>query len=101
MAALGQDLLAFKFPLADVGEVSGDGCCCGHLRADKVCAPAAPLASFKVAVASGGAALAGLKDVGIHAEAHGAAGLAPLESCFEENFVEALFFRLRLDQVRA
>src|SRR5438270_8350013 len=22
------------FPVADVGEVAGDGCCCGHLRTD-------------------------------------------------------------------
>src|SRR5271170_1822787 len=100
MAALGQNLLALVFPLADVGEVAGDGCGCSHLRADEVRASSASLAAFEIAVAGGGAALAGLENVGVHAEAHGAAGLAPLEASLDENLVEAFLFGLRLDVMR-
>ena len=49
--------------------------------ADEVGAATAALAAFEVAVAGGGAALAGGEDVGVHAEAHAAAGFAPLEAC--------------------
>ena len=64
-------------------------------------AAAAALAAFKVAVAGGGAALTGRKNVGIHSQAHGAAWLAPVESGFNEYLVEALGFSLRLDGLRA
>src|SRR5947207_16029253 len=62
---------------ADIDEMAGDGGGRGHLRADQVGAPAAALAAFEVAVGGGGAALAGEEDIGVHAQAHGAAGLAP------------------------
>ncbi len=68
-------------PVADVGEVAGDGGGGGHLRGDEVGAASAALAAFEVAVAGGGAAFAGGEDVGVHAEAHAAAGFAPLEAC--------------------
>src|SRR3954463_4522738 len=60
-------------PVADVDEVALDGGAPGHLRADEVGAPAAALASLEVAVRGRGAALAGLEDVGVHAQAHRAA----------------------------
>src|SRR5581483_6916084 len=61
---------------AHVDEVAGDGGGGGHLRRDQVRAPAVALPALEVAVRGGGAALAGLELVGVHAEAHGAAGLA-------------------------
>src|SRR5215469_14590320 len=75
-------------PGADVGEVAGDGGGGGHLRADEVGASTAALASLEVAVGGRGAALAGLQDVGVHGEAHGAAGLAPLKAGGLEDGVE-------------
>ena len=67
------ELRYLKFPVSDVGKVAGDGCRRRHHRTDQVGASAASLAAFKVAVAGGGAAFAGLQDVGVHAQAHGAA----------------------------
>src|SRR6266571_4092730 len=64
-------------PAADVDEVSGDGGCGRHRGADQVRAPAFALPAFEVAVRSRGAALAAAEAVGVHAEAHRAARLAP------------------------
>src|SRR5580700_4239147 len=64
-------------------------------------AATAALAAFKVAIGSGGAALAGLKNVRVHSQAHGAAGLAPVKAGFDEDLVEAFGFSLRLDGLRA
>src|SRR5579863_1571594 len=64
-------------------------------------ASAAALAPFEVAVAGGGAALAGRENVRVHAEAHGAAGLAPVESGFAKDTIEAFAFGLRFDSLRA
>src|SRR2546430_13836264 len=61
----------------------------------------AALAAFEVAVAGGGAAFAGGEDVGVHAEAHAAAGLAPVEACFGEDLVETFSFGLRFDGLGA
>ena len=75
--------------------MAGDGGCGSHLRTDEMRAPTAALAAFEVAIAGGGATLAGRKNVGIHAQTHGAAGLAPVEAGFDEDFVEAFGFGLR------
>src|SRR3954452_24355779 len=77
-------------PVADVDEVALDGGRRGHLRADEVGAPAAALAPLEVAVRGRGAALAGLEDVGVHAQAHRAAGAAPVEAGGAEDLVEPL-----------
>src|SRR3984885_6168585 len=61
----------------------------------------AALAAFEVAVARGGAAFAGCEDVGIHAEAHAAAGFAPLEASGFKDRVETLGFGLAFDGLRA
>src|SRR5580698_4086447 len=90
-----------NMPVADVDEVAGYGGCGGHFGRDQMRATAAALAAFEVTIARRGAALAGLKNVGIHAQAHGAAGLAPVESCLDEDLVETLGFGLRLDGLRA
>src|SRR2546430_5462465 len=62
-----------KTPVSDVGKVSGDGSCGGHHGTDEMGASAASLASFKVSIAGGSTAFAGLQDVGIHTQAHRAA----------------------------
>jgi len=61
------------------------------------CGPCSP-APLEVAVRGRGAALAGLKFVRVHGEAHRAAGLAPLEAGGEEDFVEPLRLGLRLNE---
>ena len=92
---------AFTSQLRISTEVPGDGGCGSHLGRDQVRASAASLAAFEVAVAGGGAALAGRENVGIHGQAHGAAGLAPVEAGFLEDAVQALGLGLRLDGLRA
>ena len=66
-----------------------------------MCATTAALTAFEVAVAGGGASFARSENVGVHAETHAATGLAPVESCRGEDLVEALFFSLRFDGLRA
>src|SRR5215208_6175093 len=56
------------------------------------------LAAFEVAVRRGGTAFTGLELVGIHREAHRAAGLAPIESGFGEDFIEPFGLGLLLHQ---
>src|SRR5277367_4307344 len=91
----------FQGEVADVYEVAGDGCGCGHYRADQMGAAVAALAALEVAVAGAGAAFVGGQDVGVHANAHAAAGVAPLETGVGENLVEAFLFGLGLDAARA
>ena len=79
---------------ADVDEVPVQRGRGGHLRADEVRPPATALAALEVPVRRRGAALARREDVGVHAEAHRAAGEAPLEPCVEEDLVETLRLRL-------
>src|SRR5690242_2847853 len=82
-----------KLPFPDIGEVPCNrGCCCHH-RADQVRAASTTLPAFEVAVAGGGAPLAGLQDIGIHSQAHRAARFAPLESCGAKNFVQSFPLR--------
>ena len=71
---------------------------CGR---DEVRAPAAALAALEVAVGGRGAALARLQDVRVHAQAHRAAGLAPVEAGGAEDLVEALRLGLRLHLLRS
>src|SRR5690242_4193136 len=88
-------------PLADVDEMALDGGRGGHLGADEVGAPAAPLATLEVAVGGRRTALAGLEDVGVHAQAHRAARAAPVEAGGAEDLVEALGLGLGLHLHRA
>src|SRR5437016_479833 len=74
---------------------------CGHDRADEMRATVLALAAFEVAIAGAGATLVRRQDVGVHADAHAASGVAPLETGVAENFFEAFFFGLRLDTARA
>src|ERR1035437_212224 len=92
---------ASYLPVANIDKVPGNGGCCGHLRRHQMCASAASLAAFKVAVAGRSAALAGGEDVGFQPQAHGAPRLPPLKACLAEDAVQPLFLRLRLHRLRA
>ena len=59
------------------------------------------LTALEIAVRGRGAALAGLELVGVHGEAHRAAGLAPLEAGGEEDLVQPFGLGLLLHQARA
>src|SRR6267378_6449243 len=66
----------------------------GHRRRHEMGPAAGPLAPFEISIAGRGAALSGLKHVGIHCQAHTAAGLPPLESSLFEQSVEPFLFSL-------
>src|SRR2546427_1686095 len=83
-----------------IDEMAGDGGGGGHDRADEVRAAVFALAAFEVAITGAGAAFVRRQDVSVHADAHAAARVAPLEAGGGENFVEAFFFGLRLDPAR-
>src|SRR6185312_7161474 len=87
--------------LADVGEMAGERCGGGHRRTEEMRAAAGTLTALEVAVRGRGAALARREDVRVHAEAHRAACLAPLEAGGGEDAVETLFLGLLLDLGRA
>ena len=86
---------------ANVGEPAGDGGGGGHGRADKVSPSAGSLAALEVAVARAGRPLTGLEPVGIHRQAHAAAGLAPLGARLGEDPVEPLGLGLMPDLLAA
>ena len=67
----------------------------------QVRARARPLPADEIAVAGRGAALARRHLVGVHRQAHRAAGLAPFEAGLDEDAVEPLGLGLALDQPRA
>src|SRR5262249_23590354 len=64
-------------------------------------ASAVALAALEVAVARRGTALAGLQLIGVHAEAHGAARLAPFEPGGAKDLVEPFGLGLLLHEPRA
>src|SRR3954453_5448348 len=66
-------------PIPHVHEVTRDGGRGGHGCTPQVGAAAFTLATLEISVRRAGAALAWLQDVWIHAQAHAAACLAPLE----------------------
>ena len=63
--------------------------------------PAAALAALEVAVRGGGAALAGAELVGVHGEAHRAAGHPPLEAGLDQLLREPLRLGLGAHEARA
>ena len=75
-----------------------DGGSRGHDRRQQMRAPEPPLTALEVAVRGRGAALLRLQLVGVHAEAHGAAGLAPFKARILEDLVEPFRLRLRFDE---
>src|SRR5215471_19608402 len=85
---------------AHVDEMAGDGRGCCHLRGDEVRAPAIALSTLEIAVRGGGAPLARLELVGVHAKTHGTPGLPPLKSGRHEDLVEPLRLGLLLHETR-
>ena len=73
----------------------------GHYWADEMRAAVFALAAFEIAIAGAGAAFVRRQDVGVHPDAHAAAGVAPLETGVAENLIEAFFFRLALNAAGA
>src|SRR5215212_7661977 len=92
---------SMSVPGPDVDEAPLDGGRSGHLRGDQVRTPTAALAALEVAVRGRGAALPRREDVGVHAEAHRAAGAAPVEARGPEDLVEPLPLGLDLDLLGA
>src|ERR1700677_3219900 len=90
-----------EVPFADIREMTGDRGGGGHHGAHQVRATAAALAPFEVAVAGGRTALAGSENIRIHAQAHGAAGLTPLETGGAEDLIQSLLLGLPFDLLRA
>src|SRR2546430_1800829 len=88
-------------PLPNVDEPALDRRRRGHLGADEVAAGAAALPALEVSVGSRGDALARRGDVGVHAQAHRAAGGAPVEARRAEDLVEPLGLGLGLHLLRA
>src|SRR5882724_1335760 len=78
----------FIFPLSHINKVSGDGGRGGHRGTDQMRATTASLSSFKVPIAGRSATFARFQDVGIHAETHRAAGLAPLKAGVKKDSIE-------------
>src|SRR5688572_16895181 len=72
----------------NVDEVPGDRSGRRHRGAHQMRPAAGPLTAFEVAVGGRRTAVAGRKLVVVHAEAHRAARLAPLETGFGEHLVE-------------
>src|SRR2546427_607181 len=65
--------------LAHIHEMAGNGRGGGHDRADQVRAAVLALAALEVAIRGAGAALVRRQDVRVHADAHAASRVAPLE----------------------
>src|SRR5262245_9912645 len=82
----------------DVHEMTGDRGRGRHRRADEMGSRARPLPPLEIAVGRGGDAIAGRRQVVVHAEAHRAARLAPLEAGLGEDLVEAFLLRLLLHE---
>src|SRR5258708_25197746 len=93
--------LSISSPLANVDEVPGDRGRRGLLRAQEVGPAAGALPALEIAIRSRSASLARLEPVCVHAQAHGAARFAPLESGVFEDPVKAFVLCLRFHQARA
>src|SRR6478752_3500558 len=87
--------------LPHIDEMTDERSGCGHLRRDQMSAALEALTTLEIAVRGRGGALAGLELVGVHAQAHRAAGLAPFEAGGEEDLVETFFLGLLLHQAGA
>src|SRR5437764_1293604 len=91
---------SFVYPLSYINKVSGDGGRSGHRGADQMRATAASLSAFKIPIAGRSAAFARFQDVGIHAETHRAARLAPLKAGVKKDSIEAFVLGYALHILR-
>src|SRR5688572_22185384 len=81
--------------------MAGDGSRGHHRGRHQMRACAGALAPAEIPVGGRCATLARSDEVAIDADAHRAAGFAPLETGVEEDAVETFFFGLTLDRRRA
>ena len=81
--------------------MADDGGGGGNRGRHQMGAPTAALAAFEVAIARAGRPLAGAELVWVHGQAHGTAGLSPVEAGVAEDLVEPLRFGLGLHPARA
>src|SRR5215472_11204572 len=65
-----------------------------------MCTAALALASLEVAIRRAGASLLRLEDIGVHAQAHAATGLAPFKAGLGEDAMQPQRFRLAFDLLR-
>src|SRR5262245_7616956 len=93
--------MSWPHQLTHVGELAGYRGGGRHRWAQKMGARALALAANEIAVGGRCAAIARRHQIAVHADAHGAARLAPLEARTLEDHVEALGFGLCLHQARA
>src|SRR5207244_1294835 len=98
--AAGDDADRFHLEDRRQREVSGDGRRRRDRGRDEVRASTWTLTTLEVPVRRRRAALAGPEHIGIHAEAHRAARVAPLEARFAEDAIESFPLRVRLDAHR-
>src|SRR6202165_4485781 len=90
-----------EFPVTDVSKVPRDRRPPPHHRPHQMSAPAAPLPSFKIAVAGGSTALTRLQNIGIHSQAHRASRLTPLEAGIQKNPMQAFLLCCSLHGLRS
>ena len=86
---------------AYIHEMASDGRGGRHRGTHQMRAATGALAAFEIAVRGGCTALAGREAIVVHAEAHGAAGVAPLEARLLEHAIEAFLLGLRFHEARA
>lgn len=87
--------------LPNVGELTSHRSRSGHGGADQMCSSSGALSPLEVTVARTGTSLASGQLIGIHTQAHGASSLAPVETSALEDNIQALDFRMLLDDTRA
>ncbi|GKT69967.1 lysine-specific demethylase 8 [Colletotrichum tofieldiae] len=92
-------LVSRKLP--DVGKLADNGGGGSHDGGHEMRPGSGTLATLEVSVAGGRASLLCGEDVRVHAQAHAAASLAPLEAGALENLVQTLLLGLGLDEARA
>src|SRR3546814_5059150 len=83
-----------------IGDAAGNGARSGERGTHQMRPSAPPLPILEIAVRCRPTAFAGLQPVGVHADAHRASGLAPVEPRGAQYGVDALRLRLSLDQPR-
>ena len=78
--------------------MTGDGAGGGHLRTHQVGAREMSLTAFEISIRGRCTTLFRIQPVVVHGQAHGAAGLTPLEAGLDEVLVDTLLLGLALHQ---
>src|SRR6516162_776628 len=95
----GSMVLLPVMPVTDVDKAAGHGCRRCRCGTYKMRPPIPALAAFEIAVAGRGTTLLGRENVGVHAQAHRTARLAPLCTGLFEDAIETLAFGRPLDRL--